>query len=69
MAARTPLVIEGDATLVDQPGRFWGFVLLGRDGEAVDLAQRAAVHFEAADQQLYALGLGRVRVTVELLEG
>ena len=68
MAERPPLLIEGEATLLDQPGRYWGFVLLGRDGEPIDLAQRAATHFGAAREGLYALGLGRVRVTVELLD-
>jgi len=68
MAERPPLLIEGEATLLDQPGRYWGFVLLGPDGEPIDLAQRAAVHFGAAREGLYALGLGRVRVTVELLD-
>jgi hypothetical protein len=69
MAERRPLVLEGEATLLDQPGRYWGFVLLGREDEPIDLAQRAAVHFGVSAGGLYALGLGRVRVTVELLDG
>jgi hypothetical protein len=69
MDERPPLVLEGEATLLDQPGRYWGFVLLDRDGEPIDLAQRAAVHFGVAPRALYALGLGRVRVTVQLLDG